>query len=523
MESKLPRVTYSNTTADFSGVHAVLDQRIEAVTQALGKFHPNDIGGRACDDGQRYEARSPIDHRLALGSFIRTGRAGVDAAVQAARLAAETWAKTPWQGRVATLRTVAKEVEREKYDLAATCLLEVGKSRMEAMGEVEEAIDLIGYYCDEMEANAGYVRPLRRAFEQESTLDVLRPIGVFGVIVPFNFPVALAIGMLTGALLGGNTIVFKPSPLAGLTGSWIARLFRQGGIPDGVLNLVCGDADTGQDMLDHPGIDGFAFIGSHSVGMHILRSVAAGRYNRPVIAEMGGKNPTYVTHHADLGVAAEGVMRSAFGLQGQKCSSGSKVYVQHDVFDEFMQLLCDKSRSLRIGDPSDRQVFMGPLINDAAGARFARACEDARRDGAIVLGGERLAGGVFDRGVYVQPTVVAGLPASHWLNKEEIFLPFLSVQAFDGLDAAIRDGNDIDYGLTAGIYTRDAKELDYFLSHAQAGALYANRASGATTGAWPGVQTFCGWKGSGTTGKGGLGPYYVPQFMREQSHTLMNA
>jgi len=523
MKDTRPRVTYSNITADFSSVHELLGQRIDAVTQALGKFHPNVIGGQPSGDGQRYEAHSPIDHRMLLGSFISTDKTGVHAAVQAARSASEAWAKKPWQQRIATLRNVAKAIEREKYDLAAVCLLEVGKSRMEAMGEVEEAIDLIGYYCDEMEANNGYVRPLRRALEQESTLDILRPVGVFGVIVPFNFPVALAIGMLTGALLGGNTVVFKPSPLAGLTGSHIARLFQQGGIPDGALNLVCGDAGTGQAMLDHAGIDGFAFIGSHAVGMHILRSVAAGRYNRPVIIEMGGKNPSYVTRHADLDTAAEGVMRSAFGLQGQKCSSGSKVYVQDSVFDAFMQLLLDKSKALHIGNPADQQVFMGPVINEKAGERFVRACEDARREGNIVLGGARLSGGLFDHGVYVQPTIVTGLPAAHRLHKEELFLPFLCAQPFDTLAAAIRDGNDIDYGLTAGVYTTDASELDYFLTHAEAGALYANRASGATTGAWPGVQTFCGWKGSGTTSKGGLGPYYVPQFMREQSHTLMNA
>lgn len=521
MDNSLPRVTYSNIAADFSGVHRILADRIAAVSAALGEFHPNIVAGRPDEARERYEATSPIDRRMLLGSFSRTDGAGVNAAVEAARSAASGWAATPWRTRAAVLRNVAKAFEQDKYDLAAACLLEVGKSRMEAMGEVEEAIDLIGYYCDEMERNEGYVRPLRRVFEKESTCDVLRAVGVFGVIVPFNFPVALAVGMLSGALLGGNAVVFKPSPYAGLTGSWIERLFRQGGVPAGVLNRVCGDAATGQAMLDHPGIDGFAFIGSYNVGMHILRSVAAGRYNRPVIVEMGGKNPSYVTQHADLDIASEGVMRSAFGLQGQKCSSGSKVYVHERVFDNFMQRLCDRTARLRIGTPVDQNVFVGPLIDEKAAARFAVACDEARRDGVLALGGQRLDGELYEHGAYVQPTIVAGLPAGHRINKVELFLPFLSVQSFSTLEAAIRDGNDIDYGLTAGIYTGDDGELQHFLDHAQAGALYANRASGATTGAWPGVQTFCGWKGSGTTGKGGLGPYYVPQFMREQSHTLM--
>lgn len=522
MDSSLPRVTYSNIGADFSGVQRILTERIDKVFATLGQFHPNQIAGRSAEAGERYDAASPIDRRVALGSFVRTDVAGVDAAVQAARGAARGWAETSWKQRIAVLRNVVKRFNAEKYDLAATCLLEVGKSRMEAMGEVEEAIDLIGYYCDEMERNDGYVQPLRRVFEKEMTCDVLRAVGVFGVIVPFNFPVALAVGMLTGALVGGNAVVFKPSPYAGLTGSWVERLFREGGVPAGVLNLVYGDAATGQAMLDHPGIDGFAFIGSYNVGMHILRTVAAGRYNRPVIVEMGGKNPTYVTQHADLEIAAEGVMRSAFGLQGQKCSSGSKVYVHERVLDDFMQRLSARSAALRAGSPVDSDVFVGPVIDEKAASRFAAACDEARRDGRIVLGGARLSGGAYDHGAYLSPTIVAGLAPGHRINKDELFLPLLSVQSFSTLDAAIDDGNDIAYGLTAGIYTEDAAELQRFLDRAEAGALYANRASGATTGAWPGVQTFCGWKGSGTTGKGGLGPYYVPQFMREQSHTLMS-
>jgi len=521
MDPSLPRVTYSNIGADFSGVQKILGERIDKISATLGQFHPNRIAGRDAATPVRYDAQSPIDRRITLGSFVRTDADGVASAVAAARGAARGWARLPWRGRVQVLRNVARALDAQKYDLASVCLLEVGKSRMEAMGEVEEAIDLIAYYCDEMERNDGYVRPLRRVFERESTCDVLREVGVFGVIVPFNFPVALAVGMLTGALLGGNTVVFKPSPYAGLTGSWIERLFREGGLPDGVLNLICGDGATGQAMLDHPGIDGFAFIGSHKVGMHILRTVAAGRYNRPVIVEMGGKNPTYVSRHAALDTAAEGVMRSAFGLQGQKCSSGSKVYVHERVFDDFMQRLTARSAALKVGSPVDPNVFVGPVIDGKAAARFYEACAAARTDGCLVLGGERLSGDAYEHGSYLPPTIVAGLPAGHWINKDELFVPLLSVQRFNELEAAIDDGNDIAYGLTAGIYTEDASELDLFLERAQAGALYANRASGATTGAWPGVQTFCGWKGSGTTGKGGLGPYYVPQFMREQSHTLM--
>jgi 1-pyrroline-5-carboxylate dehydrogenase len=223
-----------------------------------------------------------------------------------------------------------------------------------------------------------------------------------------------------------------------------------------------------------------------------------------------------------LATAAAGVMRSAFGLQGQKCSAGSKVYVANDIRPRFLEHLLDLTAKVRVGDPRAADVYMGPVIDDRAVERFEHATAAARGEGDVLTGGTRLSGGVFDRGPYVAPTVVAGLPRDHWINRDELFLPFLSVLGFDDLAEAIADGNRVAYGLTAGIYSGDERELNYFFDHAEAGVLYANRASGATTGAWPGIQTFAGWKGSGgSSGKGGLGPYYLQQFMREQSHTIM--
>lgn len=522
MDHALPRVTYSNVGTDFSAVFDRLAVELKKASVAGGRSVSNLIGGHPDESGARYVASGPID-RAELGTFFEAGPAEVDRAVAAARAAFHGWAGAGWKVRVAAMRRVADLLAQYKYEVAADCIREVGKSFAEAMGEVEEAIDLVRYYSDQMEANDGFYRPLARAVPIEETSDVLRPYGVFAVIVPFNFPVALGIGMLAGALLAGNSVVLKPSPLAGLTGSWLARLCVEAGMPEGVVNLLCGGASTGQALLEHPGVSGYAFIGSHAVGTHILRTVAAGAYNRPVIVEMGGKNPCYVTASADLDIAAEGVMRSAFGLQGQKCSSCSKVYVAREIYADFLDRLKQRASAIRIGAPRDASIFMGPVINDAAGERYAAACAEAQRDGRILLGGKRLAGGDFDGGVYIEPTIVEGLSAAHRLNKDELFLPFLSVQSFDSLEQAIADGNDIAYGLTAGAYAQDPGELAFFLDRAEAGALYANRASGATTGAWPGVQTFCGWKGSGVAGKGALGPYYVQQFMREQSRTVMGS
>ena len=520
-DTTLPRVTYSNVRADFSGVHALLDARIPAIRRdVLGRTWPNRIGGTSDTGGETYAAPCPIDRRIVLGTFHAADAAAVDRAVAAAKHAFADWSRRSWRERAAVVRRFAAELDKRKFDLAVACLYEVGKSRMEAMGEAEEAIDLARYYADEIEANAGFVRPLKRAFPQEETSDQLRPVGVFAVIAPFNFPLALSVNMMTGALVTGNTVVYKPSPFAGLTGALLVEAAEAAGFPPGAVNLVCGGAPTGRALAEHRGVDGIVFTGSHAVGMGLLRTVAAGRYNRPVIVEMGGKNPTYVSDRADLAVAAEGVMRSAFGLQGQKCSAGSKVYVHAGVKDAFLERLTEAAGKLKIGDPTARDVFMGPVIDDRAAARFREAAAAAARDGRVLAGGTVLTGGVYDHGAYVTPTIVGGLPAAHPINKDELFLPFLSVLTFTDLAAAIADGNDVIYGLTAGCYTTDPAELDLFLDTAEAGVLYANRASGATTGAWPGIQSFCGWKGSGTTSKGGLGPYYLAQFMREQSRTV---
>lgn len=520
----LPRVTYSNTGEDFSGVHAHLDAIIpEAEARLLGKSRPAFIAGRDRSDGELLTAISPIDRNIVLGEFPQADAAVVDEAVEAAREAYPAWRDMGWPRRITLLRAAADALEQRKWDVSVACLIEVGKSRLEAVGEVEEAIDLIRHYCDEMERTDGFREENPGASSAERCSVVLRPYGVFGVIAPFNFPVALSIGMTSAALVAGNTVVFKPSDAAGLTGRLVAEAFIEAGLPDGVVNLIQGNRQTGEALVRNPKVDGFAFTGSNAVGMTILRSAASSTAMRPVLAEMGGKNPAFVTANAHLTVAASGVARSAFGLQGQKCSAASKAYVHRSILDQFLGALTDTACKLVIGDPRQKDVFMGPVINAASLDRFEQAAADARGDGTIILGGEQLTGGIFDQGPYVPPTIVTGLPADHGINTDELFLPFISVLPFDDLGTAIADANRSAFGLTAGIFTQDKEELDLFLNTIEAGVLYANRASGATTGAWPGFQTFCGWKGSGTSGKGGLGSWYVPQFMREQSRTLFGS
>jgi 1-pyrroline-5-carboxylate dehydrogenase len=245
-------------------------------------------------------------------------------------------------------------------------------------------------------------------------------------------------------------------------------------------------------------------------------------YPRPIITEMGGKNPAIVTANADLDVAAEGVMRSAFGFDGQKCSANSRVYVERSVAREFVDKLVERASSIQVGDPTRREAWMGPVINERALRKFTEAVEEAKRDGGTIeAGGEVLRDGDTGRGYFPTPTVVTGLPLEHRLFRDELFVPFLVVGEVDSLDEALQQANATPYGLTAGIFSGDQDEVRRFLDTIQAGVVYVNRRAGATTGAWPGIQSFGGWKGSGSSGKSGLGPYYVQQFMREQSQTVI--
>jgi 1-pyrroline-5-carboxylate dehydrogenase len=289
-----------------------------------------------------------------------------------------------------------------------------------------------------------------------------------------------------------------------------------------VFHLLPGGDDVGAALVAHPGVSGLTFTGSYAVGMSIYRQFA-GAYPKPVICEMGGKNPAIVSALADLDVAADGVARSAFGLSGQKCSACSRVYAHRDVLDPFVAKLAERAASLVVGDPTSREAFLGPVISAGSVARFERAVEHARSAGEVVAGGSVLRGkGSFPDGYYLAPTVVTGLPADDWIFREELFVPLVAVAPYDTLDEALALANATDLGLTAGFFSADPGEIGRFLDEIEAGVVYVNRAAGATTGAWPGVQPFGGWKGSGSGGKAGGGLYYVLQYLREQSRTVVS-
>jgi 1-pyrroline-5-carboxylate dehydrogenase len=239
------------------------------------------------------------------------------------------------------------------------------------------------------------------------------------VISPFNFPFALSGGPSGGALVAGNTVVYKPSSDAPLSGVLLTQVMRDAGIPDGVFNMVMGPGETvGAEIQENDGVDGVIFTGSFEVGFHLYKNFAR-RFPKPVIVEMGGKNPAVVSRKADLEEAAEGIMRSAFGFGGQKCSANSRVYVERPVHDELVRQLVEKTEKLVVGDPLPRTAFTGPVIDERAVTRHQFAVSEARRDGTVFTGGERLTDGAMGRGFYVEPTVV-GLAASHRLFQDEL-------------------------------------------------------------------------------------------------------
>ncbi len=519
------RLTYATMFNPPELMHTRYDKALAKVKAELGQDQPMFINGQDRFAESKFEDRSPINTEWVLGTFQKGSAHDVQDAIGAAQAAWLKWAGLKWQDRVKIMRKAAALIEKRVYEISAVMSLEVGKNRLEALGDVQETADLIYYACASMENNAGYIKPMGRdplvGYTATNT-SVLRPYGVWVVISPFNFPFALAGGPCGAALVAGNTVVFKPASDTPWTGRLLAECFRDAGIPDGVFNYITGGGSTvGQALIDDPRVTGITFTGSYDVGMRIYRQFASGKYPRPCIAEMGGKNPAIISRHADLDRAAIGVMRSAFGLQGQKCSACSRVIVEAPVKDKFVEkLVALTNEKCTIGDPTRREIYLGPVVNATSYQQFSEFTEELSGAGKFLTGGKQLREGELAKGYFCAPTIVDETPIEHRLWKYEMFVPITMVTAVDSLDAAMRIANDVDYGLTAGFYG-SKKEAEWFFNNIQSGVTYANRPQGATTGAWPGFQPFGGWKGSGSTGKNAGGHYYLPLYMHEQSHTLI--
>jgi len=513
------KVTYVSLSADDPVMNASLDEAIELVRGQLGRTWPLHIGGERRLTGVTDESLSPSDTRMAVARVARGSADHVQSAVAAAKAAFPAWSRTPWPRRAALLEKAADIIRRRRYELSAWMMFEMGKNRIEALGEIEETADLITYYNAQMRANDGFVRKMGQLVPTDDNTSVLRPYGVWTVIAPWNFPYALMGAPVAAALLTGNTVVMKPSSETPLSGILLAEIFSEAGLPPGTVNCLTGSGrEVGNNLVHHPEVRGVTFTGSFDVGFNDIYQRFATEYPKPCIVEMGGKNPAIVMDSADLERAALGVYRSAFGMNGHKCSACSRLYVHEAVADDLLARLDQKLGQTVIGDPLQRQTFLGPLATRASFEDFKRYVGIA--GGKVRTGGEVLADGARAHGYFVQPAILDGLARDHELMREELFVPILAVQRVKSLDEALQEANDTRFGLTAGIFTQKQAEIDAFLDRIEAGVVYVNRAAGATTGAWPGVQPFGGWKGSGSTGKNIGGHYTLPLYLREQSRTV---
>jgi len=516
------KLTYATMFNPPEELHTCFEEALVEVRDHLGQEHGMLIGGKERFAKEKFEDRSPTDTSVILGIFQKGSVEDAAAAVEAARKAFPVWSGMKWQDRIVLLRKAADILDQRLYEIGVVMALEVGKNRMEALGDVAETADLIRYSCFQMERNDGYVVEMGRdplSGFISTNHSVLRPYGVWLVISPFNFPAALTGGPSGAALAAGNTVILKPATDTPWTSRLLTECYQEAGIPDGVVNYVTGPGSSlGQALIDNPGIDGVTFTGSFDVGMKIYRDFAHSPYIRPTILEMGGKNPTIVSRHANLEDAATGIVRSAFGLQGQKCSACSRVFIEEPVYDELVERMVKMTNNLVIGDPLERKVYLGPVVNKNSYRDFQNFTEDISQSGRFLTGGKILTEGDHSKGYFCAPTLVADLPLEHHLWKDEMFVPITTVARFKTLEDAMRLANGVNYGLTAGFYG-SPEEVDWFYDNIEAGVTYTNRPQGATTGAWPGFQPFGGWKGSGSTGKNGGGQYYLPLYMHEQIRT----
>lgn len=496
--------------------HSRFERALSVAREADTRHCPHRVGDEDIRAGARFTRLDPSDRSRVVSESFHADQSVVDRAVAEARRAAPGWRAEDPEERAAVLEALAARFVAQRDQLGALVALEVGKTRLDALAEIDECVAILELFVRQYRDDHAFALALTSPSSAASAGLVYRPYGVFGVIAPFNFPIAISLGMAAGAILTGNTVVLKPSALTPASGAILFDLFREAGLPSGVLNIVQGGGETGA-LLARSQVDGLAFTGSAQVGLDLVRQLSQPPYVRPVIAELGGKSPGIVSDAAeDIEAAARAVARSAFGMTAQKCNACSRVLVFSSVYDDFVEALAAETQSLEIADPSSRTAFAGPLVSDLSVDRYKDTIATARAEGRLVTGG----GTDLESGSFVELSVVDRLGPAHPITRNELFVPILSVCEVADLDAAMVEANAVVFGLSAGIFSSKAAEVQRFLDEIEAGIVFVNNPGGMTTGVWPGSQTMSGWKASGTTGKGGFGPYYLQQFVREQSRTI---
>ena len=486
-----------------------MDAALAQVRGELGRTYPLWIDGCAVETGDLLVSTNPSHAGEVVGSCHKASADLAIKAVESAFAYFPKWAATPVENRVQLLMGAAAMLRQRKQEFNAWLILESGKNWNEAEADTAEAIDFCEYYARQM-LRWNHPEPLVQ-MEGETNKLVYIPLGVGVIIPPWNFPLAIMAGMTVAALVAGNTVVIKPSSETPVIAAKFVELLLEAGFPEQSVNLCTGSGSVVGDLLvTHPKTRFVSFTGSREVGLRINELAAKHQpgqvWIRRVVAEMGGKDAIIVDENADLHAAVTGVMLSAFGFQGQKCSACSRAIVHAKVYDAFVEKLKAKVETIRLGPADDVDNYMGPVISAGARKTILSYIETGKREGRLVTGGGMAAGD----GWYLQPTVIADVAPSARIFQEEIFGPVLAVTKAGGFDEALRMANDSEYGLTGAVYSQDQARLDRASREFHVGNLYLNR---KCTGAMVGAHPFGGFNMSGTDSKAG-GPDYLLQFLQ---------
>ncbi len=493
--------------------HELYEKALEESKKYFSKEYPNIVYSEK-GGNETFDDISPIDGK-SIAKFQLSPPSVVNDALDLLSGGWKEWYNLGYVNRANIILKSAQRIARDKFLIAAILAYENGKTRLEAIADVDEGIDFLRYYALNMIQNEGFSRITGKGYDEEDSFSVMKPYGTFAVIPPFNF-YAITVGMTAGPLAVGNSVLLKASSDMPLSTYLTVKMLHESGVPKNALAFVSGSGSViGSHIAQSDKVAGIVFTGSRDVGMSIY-TTAQKKRPKPVITEMGGKDAVIVSDKADLEKAANGVYKASFGYSGQKCSAASLAYVHEGVYDEFMKLLLDKASRIRLGDPREKDTYMGPVVNKQAFEKYKRVFSTLGNRGKVAMGGKAL----DKSGYYVEPTIITDISEDDELVQTEQFLPLLCVIKVKSTREAVEKINKFDYGLTGGIFSEDRAEIKYYFDNADVGTLYANRSKGATTGAMVGSQPFVGWKLSGTSGKGTGSFYYLPQFLREQSQTI---
>ncbi|PYI56767.1 MAG: L-glutamate gamma-semialdehyde dehydrogenase, partial [Verrucomicrobia bacterium] len=474
----------------------------------FGEKYPLVIGGEKVWTDKLTPSVNPSAPKEIVGYVAEAGIPEAERAVKAARAAFDKWSRTPFEERARLLEGAAAIMDRRRYELSALEVFEVGKPWAEADGDIREAIDFCRFYAERMR-QIGRPR-LTQHVPGEESYQHYWPRGVALVIAPWNFPIAILCGMVSAALVTGNTVIMKPSEQSIVCGAMLMQIFEEAGVPPGVLNFLSGRGSViGAHLVDHKDVDLIAFTGSREVGLRIWESAGITRPGqrelKHVICEMGGKNPVIIDSDADLDEAIVDSIYSAFGYQGQKCSALSRLILLEENYDRVMERLLSAAGSLRVGNPEEPGMMVGPVIDEAAYKRIQEYIEIGKSEATLAYQAKE----VPPEGYFIPPTIFSGVKPNMRIAREEIFGPVLSVIKVRDLDEAFEVANGTDYALTAGFFSRSPADIDRAKAEIEAGNVYINR---SCTGAVVGRHPFGGFKMSGGGTKAG-GADYLLQFL----------